>query len=234
MLEAIVLAGGLGTRLRGVLDDTPKALAPVAGRPFLAYGLDLLAAGGVDHAVLATGYLSDQIEAVIGPSWKEMRISYSRETQPLGTGGALRHGATRTRGGALLVLNGDTYVRFDPAAFVAGMQAMQAPIGVALADVADVGRYGVVDTHGDRVLAFCEKGGSGPGVINAGVYYLSDAAVAALPELEAFSFEHDVLAPAVATGSVFAWRATSDFIDIGVPADYAAAQQLAPGWGTDA
>jgi D-glycero-alpha-D-manno-heptose 1-phosphate guanylyltransferase len=234
VLEAIVLAGGFGTRLRGVLSDTPKALAPVAGRPFLAYGLDLLAAGGVEHAVLATGYLADQVEAVIGPRWKEMRISYSREMQPLGTGGALRQAATRTRGGSLLVLNGDTYVRFDPPAFVAGMQAMQATIGVALAHVADVGRYGVVDTHGDRVLAFCEKGGSGAGAINAGVYYLSGAAVAALPQREAFSFEHDVLAPAVAMGNVFAWRATCDFIDIGVPADYAAAQQLAPGWGASA
>ena len=234
MLEAVVLAGGFGTRLRGILSETPKALAPVAGRPFLAYGLDLLAEGGVDHAVLATGYMAGQVEAAIGESWNGMRISYSRETTPLGTGGALRRAAALTQDGSLLVLNGDTYLRFDPAAFVDRMQQLQAPIGVALAQVADVARYGVVDTQGDRVQAFREKGGSGPGSINAGVYCLSAAAISALPQREAFSFEHEVLTPAVAAGQVFAWRATSDFIDIGVPADYAAAQALAPAWITSA
>jgi D-glycero-alpha-D-manno-heptose 1-phosphate guanylyltransferase len=230
VLEAVVLAGGFGTRLRGVLSDTPKALAPVAGRPFLAYGLDLLAGGGVEHVVLATGYMAEQVEAAIGGCWGAMRISYSRESTPLGTGGALRQAAALTQDGPLLVLNGDTYLRFDPAAFVERMRELQAPIGIALAEVADVARYGVVETLGDRVHAFREKGDRGPGSINAGVYCLSAGAVAALPRSEAFSFEHEVLAPAVAAGQVFAWRATADFIDIGVPADYAAAQALAPGW----
>lgn len=234
MPDAVVLAGGLGTRLRGVVTGLPKVLAPVAGRPFLAYVLDLLAVAGIGHVVLATGYLGDQVAAVVGATWRTMRISYAHEVRPLGTGGAVRQAATLAARGPLLVLNGDTYVRFDPVAFAADMEAAQARIGVALTCVADVARYGAVDTHGDRVLGFREKGGSGPGLINAGVYFLSAAAVAGLPDRDAFSLEHDVLMPAVAAGEVLAWDRTTDFIDIGVPDDYTAAQQLASGWGRPA
>lgn len=228
--EAIVLAGGFGTRLRNVLSDLPKPLAPVNGRPFIAYLLDALAGHGVRHTVLATGYLAEKVERALGDDWSGMRLSYSVEEHPLGTGGAVRLAATATAGGPLLVLNGDTYLEFDAAAFSAAMRAADAELGVALATVPDAARYGAVSVAAGRVVAFGEKAGHGPGQINAGVYYLAPSVLAALPADGAFSLETAVLAPAAAAGRLHAYSDTAGFIDIGIPEDYARAQQLAKNW----
>lgn len=222
--EAIVLAGGFGTRLRGIVDDVPKPLAPVAGRPFLAWLLDRLAAGGMRRCILATGYLSELIEQRIGTSWQGMDIAYSLEPEPLGTGGAIRLAATRLQGDAAHVLNGDTWLEYDPAALEDAARASNASMAIALARVDDVARYGAVDIDHGRVAGFREKGEAGPGWINAGCYFLGAEALAALPAREAFSFEQDVLQPRVQAGVVAAFTATSGFIDIGVPEDYARAQ----------
>ena len=222
--EAIILAGGFGTRLRGIVDDVPKPLAPVAGRPFLAWLLDRLAASGMRRCILATGYLSELIEQRIGTSWQGMDIAYSLEPEPLGTGGAIRLAATRLQGDAAHVLNGDTWLEYDPAALEDAARASNAPMAIALARVDDVARYGAVDIDHGRVAGFREKGEAGPGWINAGCYFLGAEALAALPAREAFSFEQDVLQPRVQAGVVTAFTATSGFIDIGVPEDYARAQ----------
>lgn len=222
--EAIVLAGGFGTRLRGVVDDVPKPLAPVAGRPFLAWLLDRLAAGGIRRCILATGYLSELIEQRIGTRWQGMDIAYSLEPEPLGTGGAIRLAANRLHGDAAHVLNGDTWLEYDPAALEATARATGTPIAIALAHVDDVARYGAVDIDHGRVAGFREKGEAGAGWINAGCYFLGPDALAALPARDAFSFEQDVLQPRVQAGAVGAFTATAGFIDIGVPEDYARAQ----------
>ena len=112
--EAIVLAGGFGTRLRGIVDDVPKPLAPVAGRPFLAWLLDRLAASGIRRCILATGYMSDAIERTIGTRWQGMEIAYSVEPEPLGTGGAIRLAVMQLRGTSVHVLNGDTWLVYPP------------------------------------------------------------------------------------------------------------------------
>lgn len=228
--EAIILAGGFGTRLSHVLVDLPKPLAPVNGRPFVAYLLDALAGNGVRHAVLATGYLAEKIEAALGDDWQGMRLSYSVEDVPLGTGGAVRRAAAATSGGPAVVLNGDTYLEFDANAFAGAMRAAGADLGVALARVPDVSRYGAVSVSDGRVVAFGEKIGQGPGLINAGVYFLSDKALANLPARESFSFETEVLAPAAAAGRLHAYTDTRGFIDIGIPEDFARAQDLAKQW----
>ncbi len=222
--EAIVLAGGFGTRLRGIVDDVPKPLAPVAGRPFLAWLLDRLAASGMRRCILATGYLSEVIEQRIGASWQGMEIAYSVEPEPLGTGGAIRLAASRLQGNAAHVLNGDTWLEYDPAALEATARATGTPMAIALARVDDVARYGAVDIDNDRVAGFREKGEAGAGWINAGCYFLAAEALAALPARDAFSFEQDVLQPRVQAGAVAAFTATAGFIDIGVPEDYARAQ----------
>ena len=222
--EAIVLAGGFGTRLRGVVDDVPKPLAPVAGRPFLAWLLDRLAAGGMRRCILATGYLSDVIEQRIGARWQGMEIAYSVEPEPLGTGGAIRLAATRLQGDAAHVLNGDTWLEYDPVALEDTARAAGASMTIALARVDDVARYGAVDIDNGRVTGFREKGESGPGWINAGCYFLGADALAALPVRDAFSFEQDVLQPRVQERAVAAFTETLGFIDIGVPEDYARAQ----------
>jgi len=222
--EAIVLAGGFGTRLRGIVDDVPKPLAPVAGRPFLAWLLDRLAASGMRRCILATGYLSDVIEQRIGTRWQGMEIAYSVEPEPLGTGGAIRLAANRLQGDAAHVLNGDTWLEYDPIALEAAACESYSPVAIALAHVDDVARYGAVDIDHGRVAGFREKGEAGPGWINAGCYFLGADALAALPARNAFSFEQDVLQPRVQAGVVAAFTTTAGFIDIGVPEDYASAQ----------
>ena len=223
--EAIVLAGGFGTRLRGIVDDVPKPLAPVAGRPFLGWLLDRLAASGMRRCILATGSLSDVIERRIGAQWQGMQVVYSVESEPLGTGGAIRLAANRLLGDSAHVLNGDTWLEYDPVALEAAAHEAHAPMAIALARVDDVARYGAVDIADGRVAAFREKGEAGPGWINAGCYFLGTDALAALPT-GAFSFEHAVLQPRTAAGEVAAFTATAGFIDIGVPEDYRRAQDL--------
>jgi D-glycero-alpha-D-manno-heptose 1-phosphate guanylyltransferase len=229
--EAIVLAGGFGTRLRGIVDDVPKPLAPVAGRPFLAWLLDRLAASGMRRCILATGYLSEAIEHSIGARWQGMHIAYSVEPEPLGTGGAIRLAATQVQGEGVHVLNGDTWLAYSPQALERATRERGASIGMALAEVDDVGRYGAVerDARG-MVVGFREKGQRGRGAINAGCYFLTEAALASLPAQAAFSFEREVLAPATAAGRVAGFVQTSGFIDIGVPEDYAQAQRQFAGY----
>lgn len=224
--EAIVLVGGLGTRLRDVIPDLPKPLAPVAGRPFLAYLLDQLAAGGLRRIILATGYMAEKIEQTIGQRWGGAEIVYSREPEPLGTGGAIRLAAAMVRGDGVHLTNGDTFLRFAPDDLERRVWEQGVAFGVALARVSDVGRYGAVGTHNGRVVAFREKGGHGPGLINAGSYFLTASALDGLPSKSSYSFESEVLMPASLAGNLAYIDETRDFIDIGVPEDFARAQQL--------
>jgi D-glycero-alpha-D-manno-heptose 1-phosphate guanylyltransferase len=220
--EAIVLVGGLGTRLRAELGDLPKPLAPVAGRPFLALLLDELAARGLRRTILATGYGSAQVEAAIGRQWQGMAIDYSVEDSALGTGGAIALAARGLQGDAVLAMNGDTFLRFDPAALARSVGA--GAMAMALARVEDVARYGAVEATDGLVTRFSEKGGAGPGFINAGSYFLCAEALASFPRQPVFSFEEAVLRPLAQAGRVAAFADTRDFIDIGVPGDYRLAQ----------
>jgi D-glycero-alpha-D-manno-heptose 1-phosphate guanylyltransferase len=225
--DVIVLAGGFGTRLREVVPDLPKPLAPVAGRPFLAHLLDMYVERGMRRAILAVGYRADQVRAVLGKRWQTMELAYSEEPEPLGTGGAITLAMKQVGGDAVHVANGDTFLRYDPLELERVTRALGCPLGMALADVPDIGRYGAVDVDpAGRVAGFAEKGGQGPGLINAGSYFLADPLVA-LPEVVvAFSFETEVLQPFAAAGRVATYTDTRDFIDIGVPHDYARAQAL--------
>lgn len=226
--QAIVLVGGRGTRLRSVVSDVPKPLAPVAGRSFLSRLLDRLEDAGVRHVVLASGYMADVIERAIGSTWGNMKIGYSVEEAPLGTGGAIRQALSHLRvDHGVHVLNGDTWLEYDLSALsqtTAGKQG--ARIGMALAWVDEVSRYGAVEVDAGRVCSFLEKGASGPGFINAGCYFLEPSLYGCLPDALAFPFEQSVLEPQVALGAVAAYTRTSGFIDIGVPEDYARAQGL--------
>lgn len=222
--EAIILAGGFGTRLRDVVADVPKPLAPVAGKPFLAWLLDRLAGQGMRRCILATGYKADAIEREIGSHWAGMDIVHSVEGRPLGTGGAIRQAARLLHGHGAHVLNGDTWLVYSPMALEQATRDAGAAIGLALAQVADVARYGAVDMHSGLATGFREKGGTGQGWINAGCYFLGAQALAALPATDSFSFETDVLLPMAADGRVAAWTQTRDFIDIGVPEDFHRAQ----------
>lgn len=224
--EAIVLVGGLGTRLRTVVSDVPKPLAPVAGRPFLAWVLDRLAEENIRHVVLAVGYMADKVQEVIGGRWRGIQIDYSVEDSPLGTGGALQQASSMLQGNGVHVLNGDTYLRYSMRALEKDALCAEADIGMSLAQVEDLSRYGAVKLSGRRVTGFCEKGEAGAGLINAGCYFLTPRALSILPSALAYSFETEVLRPMVAAGKVFGFDQTEGFIDIGVPQDYQLAQAI--------
>lgn len=225
-MQAIVLAGGLGTRLRGVVPELPKPMAPVAGRPFLTYVLDRLVDAGFNRAVLAVGYRFEAIRDHFGDAYRGMALAYSVESEPLGTGGAIRLAANHASGFPLFILNGDTFLELDYAAMLTAHQQESAPLSMAVCRVPDVGRYGALALQGDRVTGFLEKGGSGAGDINAGVYLLSAEVVQQIPADSVFSFEQQLLVPRVSELRPLAFHTAGRFIDIGIPEDFARAQQL--------
>jgi D-glycero-alpha-D-manno-heptose 1-phosphate guanylyltransferase len=223
-VEAIVLAGGLGTRLRGVVDDLPKPMASVRGRPFLAFVLDQLADDGFNAVALATGYRHEAIRSYFGADYRGLALRYSVEPEPLGTGGAIRLACDGIRAGDVFVLNGDTYLELDFRAMLAAHATAEAELTIAICQVPDVTRYGTLELSDGTVRAFLEKGRSGPGWINAGTYILGPKLRARLQSRGAFSFEHDLLAPGLSSIRPLAFRSSGRFIDIGTPEDYARAQ----------
>ncbi len=229
--EAIILVGGLGTRLRPVVRDLPKPLAPVAGRPFLAWLLDRLAAAGLTRVVLATGQLGHLVEAAIGPRHGGLEVLYAPEEQPLGTGGALLAALPRTTGERVFALNGDTWLEADLGALAA--HAPAADLVFAARPVADRSRYGSVALEGGRMVGLHGKGETGPGLINAGLYLLRRGLLGGLRTARslppAFSFEREVL-ERPGSLDIRAVPVDGRFIDIGTPEDFAAAQTLLPAW----
>lgn len=223
-MQAVILAGGLGTRLRSVVSDLPKAMAPIGGRPFLEYLLENLLKQDVDDVTLAVGHMRDAIIQHFGDRWQGLSIRYSIETEPLGTGGALRRALRAMPPMPTFVLNGDTWL---PINFV-GMHAQHVEIGaavtVAVCPVLDVARYGAVQVEGGLITGFYEKGLSGPGMINGGIYLVDPSVFNAVILPEAFSFESDFLVTHAATLKLSAFVTGEEFIDIGVPNDYARAQ----------
>ena len=223
-MEAIVLAGGFGTRLRDVVTDLPKPMAPVAGRPFLEILLTCLAKKGFLHVVLSVGYLAEKIVAHFGDRFRGMDLLYAREEAPLGTGGAVRLALTRCQSDHVFVFNGDTYLDLETADVVAHWQRHRAPIIVAR-EVPDTARYGCLVTAHGRVLSFSEKGVAGSGLINAGCYVFPTQILDGFALGEPFSLEADFLANAVRHAFFKCFVSHGHFIDIGVPEDYARAQQ---------
>ncbi|HHM06046.1 MAG TPA: D-glycero-D-manno-heptose 1-phosphate guanosyltransferase [Gammaproteobacteria bacterium] len=228
-MEAIILAGGLGTRLRSVVPDLPKPMAPVGGRPFLAWLLDTLVEAGFGRAVLAVSYRHEVIQGCFGERYRSLSLAYSVEPEPRGTGGAIRLALGRIATPQVFVVNGDTWLDMDYAAMAAAHLAADARLSMAVAKVPDVARYGALALAGGRVRGFLEKGRAGPGAINGGVYLMATSLFDGFVLPEAFSFEADFLMPHVSDLQPLAVTAPGAFIDIGIPADYARAQALLAG-----
>jgi D-glycero-alpha-D-manno-heptose 1-phosphate guanylyltransferase len=229
-MRAIILAGGMGTRLRTLVPDLPKPMAPIAGRPFLEYLIEKLAAGGVRDIVLSVGYRADAISDHFGARWGEAAISYVREDEPLGTGGAIALAARGWAGGSLLVLNGDTFVNLDFADLVRWRNgaALGAPLGMVLCQVADVSRYGAVHCEAGVVSGFAEKGPGGPGLINAGAYLIDPSIFPRFGLSGQFSLETDLIQVHLAALRPRAYVTEAFFIDIGVAEDFVRAQTAIP------
>jgi len=224
--EAIILAGGFGTRLSHVLGYIPKPMAPTNGKPFLCYLLDRLAASGIEHVILATGYMHESIEGYFGERYAGMRISYSQEKEALFTGGAIRQAAEKIAGDSFFVLNGDTFFDIDLLAFGEFHSLGDKPISIALQYVDDTSRYGAVETDGDIIRRFHEKDpNGGKGYINGGIYAVNTEWLLQQDLPRKFSFEKEMLVPLSSKGRLRGKVFSRYFIDIGIPSDYYRAQK---------
>jgi mannose-1-phosphate guanylyltransferase len=222
-VQALVLAGGEGTRLRPLTLTTPKPVLPLAGRPFLTFMLDWLHGHGVDEAILSLGFLSDAVHEVLGDIQSGMRLRYVHEDEPLGTAGPVRLAADEGMlADRFLVLNGDVLTDMDLTAEIAHHARTGAAGTLALIEVEDVASYGVVPTkENGEVLEFREKspGPAPTNRINAGAYVLERSVVDLIPAGRAVSFEREVFPQMVGNG-LYGWAADGYWIDIGTPERY--------------
>lgn len=224
--EAVILAGGFGTRLSHVVSDVPKPMAPVYGRPFLCYLLDRLADAGIQRVVLATGYMHEVIETYFDTMYRGLEIIYSNEDQPLFTGGAIRQAAEKIQSEDFVVLNGDTLFDIDFQQLYDFHTSHDAHLSIALRRVEDTGRYGAVTCENDRIVAFHEKTESqGAGDINGGIYAINRAWLLNQDLPTKFSFEKELMQPLAGDPHFYGLSFNDYFIDIGVPEDYFRAQQ---------
>lgn len=217
----IVLAGGLGTRLKSAVPDLPKCLAPVGARPFLEIQLQSLARQGFTRFVLSLGHQADLVQAAVGRFRVDAAIECIVESAPLGTGGAVAFAMREAGLAEAAVVNGDTFLDADLAAM---LQPLQRGAGeqfrMATIAVPDRARFGGVALDGSVVTAFVEKGHGGPGLINAGLYRLHVDAFAGFAPGTAFSMETQVMPALLPRRALRAATLQGAFIDIGVPEDY--------------
>lgn len=229
--EAIILAGGLGTRLRSVVPDAPKVMASVAGQPFLTYLLQFLEANGLRRIVLAVGYRSEAIREFFGSRFGGLELVYSVEEEPLGTGGALLRALPYVEGASTFLLNGDTFLRLDYKHLASQLENHHEPeLVVALRRVADASRYGAAIVADGRIQGFTARGTPGPGLINAGSYLIARDIFQRYPMPAKFSWEADFLQARAPEVRPIAFECDVPFIDIGIPEALQEAQTLIPEW----
>jgi D-glycero-alpha-D-manno-heptose 1-phosphate guanylyltransferase len=227
-LQALLLVGGMGTRLWPVLSSKPKPLAPIGDAPFLELLILQLRSQGIRRLVMCTGFQTQQIEEALGDGRKwDVAIEYSKESSPLGTAGAIKQAEGLLSGTSdFLVMNGDSFLELDLQKLHRFHQEHGGWASIAVRRVADAARYGTVEVdRQNRVVRFSEKLGiQKPGLVNGGVYVFKQAVLQYIPEGPG-SLERDVL-PRLVEHGTFALEQTGMFIDIGTPEDYARAQAL--------
>lgn len=225
--EAIILAGGFGTRLAHVVPDVCKPMAPVADRPFLRFLLDQLSSARFSRVVIADGYRREQIENFFGSSYRGVEIVYSAEDLPLLTGGAVKQALEKCSSYWVYVLNGDTWldIDFDAMESTAFASRPEVESIIAVKNMTNADRYGTVGLDEEGTLtAFYEKQPRLEGFINAGVYLLRRDCLDGMPVK--FSLESDYFESVVSEGALRSVVCEGDFIDIGVPDDYCRAQSM--------
>jgi D-glycero-alpha-D-manno-heptose 1-phosphate guanylyltransferase len=225
MKEAIILAGGLGTRLREAVPDLPKCMAPVAGRPFISYVIDHLRMQGVERFVFSLGYKWGVIENYLLMQYSTLQYNTVIEDEPLGTGGAIRLALQKTTGKNVLIANGDTLFKVNLEAILKVHLDHQSYCTLALKPMRDFDRYGVVTTDNDgRIISFQEKKIYAEGLINGGLYILDKLKFLEHNFDTVFSFEKDYLEKYCTQDPFYASVQDGYFIDIGIPEDFQRAQ----------
>lgn len=220
--EAVILAGGLGTRLKDVVNDIPKSMAPINGKPFLEYQINEIAKFGVNHIVLSVGYKSEIIINYFKDIYNNIKISYAIEYEPLGTGGALKNAFKYLKSDKVLVANGDSILKIDLINFFKFHVKCKSDVSFALCNVNDSGRYGTVEFNkNNRLIKFVEKTGQKTkGIINAGMYIIDVDILKSFDFPEKFSLEKDFFEKQIKNIKMFGFVTNNYFIDIGVPEDY--------------
>lgn len=225
-VEVIILAGGLGMRLRSAIGEVPKPMAPVDGKPFLHYQLLWLESYGVDKVLLSIGYKAEMITDHFGQKFNGISIEYAIEKEPLGTGGAILYAMRKTGGDRVLIVNGDTWFPVDIGRLVEEHESASARLTIALKKMTNFSRYGTVELEGNRIVGFREKQEMSVGLINGGIYLMNRSFVENSVNAKKFSFEKDILEKRVETGAIAGVVFDVPFIDIGVPGDYMGAGEV--------
>lgn len=235
-LTALILAGGLGTRLRSVVSELPKCMAPVAGRPFLEHILDQLVAQNFSQVCFSVGYLSDSIQNHFGQNYKNLKIIYHIESSPLGTGGAIAASISYlleqklvSSEMPLFILNGDSYLKLDYSILLNSLKA-ETDLIIAAKFMNPADRYGLLQTENNKCTGFLEKKNNSQGLINAGIYLLRASLLKKYNLLQTsgktFSWETDFLQKNVSKLNISVCPFEGTFIDIGIPEDYQRAQKM--------
>lgn len=226
MVDAIILAGGMGTRLRQIVPDLPKPMAPVNGMPFLFYLLQWLGKYDVRNVIISAGYRSEEITAYFGNSFGNIELDYAIEEKALGTGGAVMYALSKASGNNILIVNGDTWFPVD----LTGLSTFHAGTGskftIALKKMENFSRYGTVECRGDIIVRFNEKRFCPSGLINGGIYMAGIKFLEDQHMPEVFSLEKDLLEKKAGTGELMCRVFDDPFIDIGIPEDYLRARDL--------
>jgi D-glycero-alpha-D-manno-heptose 1-phosphate guanylyltransferase len=224
--EAIILAGGLGTRLKTILPNLPKCMAPVNGIPFLDILISYLKRQGVEHFIFSLGYLKEPIIQHIKNHHPDLRVSFSEEDEPLGTGGAIFMALLKAEKKHVYIFNGDTFFNVDLNLLEQFHLQKKAHCSLALKPMKDFNRYGTVEIgQDDNIIGFREKMPATSGIINGGVYLLNRHAFLKEKFPGKFSFEDGYLAAYLSKQVIAGQVQDAYFIDIGIPEDYVRAQE---------
>lgn len=218
--EAIILAGGLGTRLKHLLDDVPKPMAPVNDLPFLEYIFRYLKAQKIKSVILSVGYKYESIRDHFGDSFLNINIKYSIEDTPLGTGGAIKKAMEFVETESAFILNGDTFFNVDLSEMKKSHIATNSIFSIALKELTNFDRYGLVEIENNIVKSFLEKQPTKSGLINGGTYLLNRDEFLTIDWPEKFSFEKEFLETYFKKWAFTAYISNGYFIDIGIPEDY--------------
>lgn len=226
-MEAIILAGGEGTRLKPVISDLPKPMAPVHSRPFLEYILNWGTGFKISKFILSTGYKAEVIRSYFGDTFRGIPVEYSYECDPLGTGGAILRALNRVNVEDIAVLNGDTWFPINLDVLLSDHLRLDGGITVALKHLTDFDRYGsIIMNDKSAILKFDEKWHRDEGLINGGVYMIRKSYIQNLTLPEKCSFEKDVLEKNAGSGMIKGVVFNKPFLDIGIPEDFRKAELL--------
>lgn len=222
---AIILAGGLGTRLRSVVSELPKCMAPVNGKPFISYVIEAFSKQGITNFIFALGYKSEAIIEHIDEQYFMFNNQYSIEEEPLGTGGAIKLALSKATNDNVFITNGDTLYNASLQQLSAFHLQNASACTLALKPMENFDRYGVVEIDANnRITSFKEKKQYDAGLINGGLYALNIPSFNKINFTQKFSFEKDYLEAYYKTEAMYGFEANAYFIDIGIPVDFAKAQ----------